>query len=372
MATPDPEKAILEREKIFLHRLEESPNVFENVQTEETGNGKRRRMSKVRKKRSKELDAPKTIQLFVNRYQDITSKFTKDLLTTYKKDTQQCRLPGGFACRLSTSESTASQADAVVHVPSPRWLDDPLEYRRGQLHVLFQPIPMRKDYKDSYLVASFFDITMTHKTTSTIPILSVCRHNTIKILEEISRNRTARFPNKKRKIASFLSGCRQNGNSHFSDDIIYLSQLMDHIRVDSYGTCFHNTDTPYPLCSRDCNQLIADRYKIVLAFDGQVEEDFVSDAIYMAYRGGAIPVYFGSDSIFELVPGAHTFIHAQQYRSGRELASFLDQILHDDELLDGYLENWNMEKMRKIHQSHCFNGSSPICRLCQNVYDLKY
>ena len=382
--TIDPEKSVLEREKLFLHRLEESPDVFRGRQLEykvSPGNRSRLQRGRRRKRARSEptMDESTTILIYVNRYQEISSSFVKNLLSTYRQDIRGCVLPEGFTCRLSTNEGVASQADAVIHVPSARWLEDPLEYKQGQLHVLFQPVPLKTDYKDSYLITSFFDMTMTYKTTSSIPILTICRHNTIKILEELSltTNSASQSPKgdekREKNIASFLSGCKRSGNSHFSDDVIFLSQLMDQVKIDSYGTCFHNKDTPYPLCGKECNSLIANRYKIVLAFDSPLDGDqeFISDAIYTAYRSGAIPVYFGSDAIFELVPGAHTFIHADQYHTSKELGIFLEQILQSEELLAGYKDNWNVERLRVINKAYCFNGTSPICRLCHKVYETR-
>ena len=323
-----------------------------------------------------------SVQLYVNRFQDITVKGIQDLLVTYRREAQKCELPKGYTCRLTTAEEAAKNADAVIHVPSPiaTWLDDPLEYKEGQIHVQFQPYPVKRpETRTSHLSRTFFDLQMTYEPSSQTPLFSICKHNTLRILYEHAHNRSAdhdlisrEVQKKKKGIATFLNGCKASGNNHFTDAMVYLSQLMEHVKIDSYGTCAHNTDTPFPACGRECFEQIAKQYKVVLAFGDLSSPEYISEDIYMAYRSGAVPVYYGGEEVFEFVPGAHTFIHTEQFHSAQELASFLLQVVESDDLVAGYLENWNMKRIQTFKQHYCYNGTSPICHLCQTVYDMKY
>ena len=327
-------------------------------------------------------DHSPSVQLYINRFRNITAKSMQDLLVTYRKEAQKCKLPKGFSCRLTTAEESAHNADAVIHVPSPvaTWLDDPLEYKKGQLHVRFQPHPVKKlDSRTSHLSRTFFDLQMTYEPSSQTPLFSICNHHTLEVMYERARNRsldkdlvTREVQEKKKGIAAFLNGCKLGGNSHFTDAMVYLSQLMEHVKIDSYGTCAHNTDMPFPVCGPACFQEIAKQYKVVLAFGDLSSPEYISEDIYIAYRSGAVPVYYGGEEVFEFVPGAHTFIHTEQFHSAQELASFLLQVVESDELLVSYLENWNMRRIQTFKQQHCYNGTSPICQLCRTVYDMKH
>lgn len=329
----------------------------------------------------KDEQAPSVV-LYINRFNNITSRTMLDLLATYRKEAQRCSLPKGFVCRLSGAEEAAQNADAVIHVPSPvsTWLDDPLEYKKGQLHIHFQPYPVRKlDTRISHLSRTFFDLHMTYESSSQTPLFSICNHNTLDILYKHAQNRSAakdaathEVQAKRKGIAAFLNGCKLSGNSHFTDSMVYLSQLMEHVKVDSYGTCAHNTDTPFPACGPACFQQIAKQYKVVLAFDDLSYPQYIGESLYMAYRSGAVPVYYGGEEVFEFVPGAHTFIHTEQFHSAQELAAFLLQVVESDELLVGYLENWNAKRIQKFKQHYCYNGTSPICQLCQTVYAMRH
>lgn len=327
-------------------------------------------------------DHSPSVQLYINRFHDITARSMRDRLVAYRKEAQKCKLPKGFSCRLTTAEEAAQNADAVIHVPSPAatWLDDPLEYKKGQLHVHFQPYPVKRlDSRISHLSRTFFDLQMTYEPSSAIPLFSICNHNTLRILYERAHNRsvdqdlvTREVQGKKNGIAAFLNGCKLGGNNHFTAAMIYLSQLMEHVKIDSYGTCAHNADTPFPVCGPECFEKIAKQYKVVLAFGDPSSPEYISEDIYTAYRSGAVPVYYGGEEVFEFVPGAHTFIHTEQFHSAQELASFLQQVVESDELLVGYLENWNMKRIQTFKQHFCYNGTSPICQLCRTVYDMKY
>ena len=322
-----------------------------------------------------------SVLLYINRFHNITSKAILDLLISYRKEAQRCNLPKGLSCRLTGADEAAPNADAVIHVPSPvsTWLDDPLEYKKGQLHVHFQPYPVRKlDKGISHLSRTFFDLHMTYEPSAQIPLFSICNHDTLDVLHKHAQNRsvdrdraTHEVQAKKKDIAAFLNGCKLSGNSHFTDSMVYLSQLMEHVKVDSYGTCAHNTDTPFPTCGPACFQQIAKQYKVVLTFDDLLNPLYIGEDLYMAYRSSAVPVYYGGEEVFEFVPGAHTFIHTEQFHSAQELAAFLLQVVESDELLVGYLENWNVQRIQKFKQHYCYNGTSPICQLCRTVYDMR-
>ena len=156
---------------------------------------------------------------------------------------------------------------------------------------------------------------MTYKESSTIPLLNICHKRNIDYFIKEGKNATARkelLRNRNKDIAVFMDGCKASGNSHYGKNTIYLRALMEHIKIDSYGTCFHNKDVPYPVCSSKCYQNIAQGYKMVLALDDPTFEGYIGEDIFLALRSGSVPVYLGSDNIYNFIPGAHTLIYASE------------------------------------------------------------
>lgn len=72
------------------------------------------------------------------------------------------------------------------------------------------------------------------------------------------------------------------------------------------------------------------RYRFNIAFENCLNDcGYISEKIFDAFLAGTVPVYLGNTQIKECVP-KDSFIDASQFRSARELARYLEQVLFAD------------------------------------------
>jgi len=90
-------------------------------------------------------------------------------------------------------------------------------------------------------------------------------------------------------IAVFISNCKIAGAS---ERYQYLQELMNNIKIHSYGGCLHNMDEPkipddpkfLPVAQRRARKIkILSYYKFYLAFENNDIEDYVSGALSSSY-----------------------------------------------------------------------------------------
>ena len=83
----------------------------------------------------------------------------------------------------------------------------------------------------------------------------------------------------------------------------YVSELMKHVQIDSFGHCLHNKDFPQPELSDrqhmkhvEFLKLLA-RYKFVLAIENAVCYDYITEKLWKVLQVGAVPIYFGAPNV---------------------------------------------------------------------------
>lgn len=124
----------------------------------------------------------------------------------------------------------------------------------------------------------------------------------------------------------------------------YVSQLMKHIRVDSYGLCLQNRQLPDFLRDRqkmkDAEFLkILAKYKFVLAIENAVCEDYITEKLWKVLQVGSVPVYYGAPNVREWLPNEMSAILIEDFESPKELADHLQQLHQDDQAYMTYLRH---------------------------------
>ena len=203
------------------------------------------------------------------------------------------------------------------------------------------------------------DIRVDHHPTSHGMFSGACG-----ISIEMTEDMKPPDPATRKGVALFLSNC---GVKWRSD---YVRELMSHIPIDSHGTCFHNVPGPSTRQQyMGTYNEIAGKYRMVVTFENRILQDYISEKIVLAYRSGAIPVYWGPTNIYMWVPGNHTFIDASKY-SPRDLAAYLKRIDEDDDLFRYHTTNFDVKKAKEVWAKHCdFEGY--ICQVCKTGYAKK-
>lgn len=122
----------------------------------------------------------------------------------------------------------------------------------------------------------------------------------------------------------------------------WVQQLMELVKVDSYGACLHNKDLPPELQGsermgeRGYLQLLA-KYKFVIAIENAVCEDYVTEKLWRTLQVGAVPIYLGAPNIEEYLPHPKAAVLVRDYDSVEDVAQVVLGLHKDDAKYKEYL-----------------------------------
>lgn len=159
---------------------------------------------------------------------------------------------------------------------------------------------------------------------------------------------------KTKDVCMFISS--PVNNSHRLE---YLSELMDYLPIDSYGSwrrnCMLDEDKGY-VTKLD----IIKRYKFTIAFENAISQDYVTEKFFEPLIVGSVPVYLGAPNIDRFSPGEHAFIDVRDYDSPKSLADAITESCQDISKYDTFLEwkrkplSTGMKKLIDEQQVHAF------------------
>ena len=139
----------------------------------------------------------------------------------------------------------------------------------------------------------------------------------------------------------------------------FLRALMRLVPTHSYGRCAHNRDGPdrgaFPM-----NWVLFQRYKFAFVWENSVEADYVTEKLYNALAGEAIPVYYGAPNIRDHVPDG-AFVDVRLYPEPRRLAAELRRIAGNATLYAAY-HSWRLNSTVLLGQRFCRYHRH--CRMC--------
>ena len=71
------------------------------------------------------------------------------------------------------------------------------------------------------------------------------------------------------------------------------------------------------------------------AFENQRVDDYITEKLWVTFKAGVLPVYFGAPNIKEHVP-ENSIVHVDDFESHDALVSHLNAILSDEDLYNSY------------------------------------
>lgn len=159
---------------------------------------------------------------------------------------------------------------------------------------------------------------------------------------------------KTKDVCMFISS--PVNNSHRLE---YLSELMEYLPIDSYGSwrrnCMLDEDKGY-VTKLD----IIKQYKFTIAFENAISKDYVTEKFFEPLIVGSVPVYLGAPNIEIFSPEEHAFIDVRDYDSPKNLADDIMTCCQDSSRYDTFLE-WKkkplsagMKKLIDEQQVHAF------------------
>lgn len=146
----------------------------------------------------------------------------------------------------------------------------------------------------------------------------------------------------------------------------YLWELMQHIKIDSYGRLFNNCKLEQDT-GRDSKIELYKTYKFVIAFENSCARDYVTEKFFDPLLAGAVPVYLGAPNAEEFAPGKNSFISVPQFTSPKELADFLQACIEDEQLYNRFLK-WKQQPLATSFLTKTeIQKVNPFIRLCQLI-----
>ena len=128
---------------------------------------------------------------------------------------------------------------------------------------------------------------------------------------------------KTKDVCMFISSSVNN-----SHRLEYLSELMEYLPIDSYGSwrrnCALDEDRGY-ITKLD----VIKQYKFTIAFENAVSKDYVTEKFFEPLIVGSVPVYLGAPNIEMFSPGERAFIDVRNYASPKSLADDIMKYCQD-------------------------------------------
>jgi len=278
-------------------------------------------------------------------------------------------------CKYTKDPSAYVYADAVLQFCLG--MKGKTEYD-GKITVVQCTEPFIQDDRQHFLYnpelkLQDFDIAMTYDPkVSNVPMTfgvwpaeqgSFCNVETW-LVEVVKAKTTKTSPN---PACFFAANCAPERTQ-------YVKDMMDHVGVDSYGSCLHNTDDTAGAHTHNSFDLLMARsssHKFCLAFDKQQTVGYISERLPLAYRSGCVPVYWGRGDADDYEPGPHSYINANNFKGPKELAEYLNYLDKNDTALEEYFK-WKKHPLSPayleyVKHTHC----ASICNLCVKVAEMR-
>lgn len=156
----------------------------------------------------------------------------------------------------------------------------------------------------------------------------------------------------------------------------YLRQLMQFVKVDSYGGCHKNKNDLVPRYGhvngksfKELKVEMAKKYKFSLVFFNQDCDYFVDDQLDHALDAGSVPVVMATDKLDEFLPGnlRTAVIKVRDFKSPKILADYLKYLSKNESEYNKYLE-WKLKGIGDFTGTVIGNHWKPkyplYCQMC--------
>jgi hypothetical protein len=303
----------------------------------------------------------KEISIYLE-FVDKLSKNQRQMGKLYPGKPEGCHLPEGVTCDLQVKNKLADAVFRFVYFIHSNW---PLRYCKEQLLITYTSEAVRET-GPKYQQLDLADIRIDNFLTSDILVKHICIQ-----FPNIYKGFPSPDPAKRTKaVALFNSDCT---HPWFKWRTSYYKEVIKYIHVDSYGKCWHNVDTKENRFADNFIELASktlESYRMALTFENIIQQDYITEKIWVAYSGGAIPVYFGPPDIYDWVPGNHTFIDPRNFSGPKELAEYMKRVAEDDELYKYHTSNFDWDRTKKMMDKYCPRADM-ACNMCKMVYEKK-
>uniref|UniRef100_A0A8C5PJ77 Fucosyltransferase n=1 Tax=Leptobrachium leishanense TaxID=445787 RepID=A0A8C5PJ77_9ANUR len=168
---------------------------------------------------------------------------------------------------------------------------------------------------------NLINLTMTYRVDSDI-------HTPYGWLITNKKQDNYTIPRKSKLVAWVVS----NWNKR-SRRVNYYNELKPHLDVDIFG----RLHMPLP---RSEHYKTLSNYKFYLAFENSIHQDYITEKFWKtSFTSGAVPVVMGPPrQNYERFVPPDSFIHVDDFKSAKELASYLHKLDEDDQKYKQYFK----------------------------------
>ena len=302
------------------------------------------------------------ITIYMDAFQKVKHYFFGDQYEDFLLKSQSCNpLPGGGHCIFNHDDMCS---DAVFYYGGATDLKFSQLFS-DQIVVVFT-MEAESGPMCQFPSPDKYDIKISYKRDSTVPKVFLCVDDAVLRLVKMGQPDVPM--GRKNLVASFIGNC-------IKWRVDYLKELMEYVHIDQWGKCLKNTRGNFWKTRRGSFEqtkldlLAKNPYKFLVAFENIVDADYITEKIYHAYLSRSIPIFYGDKAVFDLTPSNSSLIYANDY-SPKELAELIKRIDSNDTLYSQYFTNWDLSKMRKLHEQYC--SEHFICTTCRKVWDILY
>ena len=149
-------------------------------------------------------------------------------------------------------------------------------------------------------------------------------------------------------VAIFVSNC-VGGRLKWIRALIEASK-KNLLKVDSFGSCFHNTNISSSRSNQDWfneKMEILKRYKFSVAFENSIRDSYVSEKLFMSLEAGTIPLYYGTKKASEYVPQDSTIFLSRFMGDTSKFVNYLRDLTTDYNLFKKYFD-WTVNEYKKM------------------------
>ena len=176
----------------------------------------------------------------------------------------------------------------------------------------------------------------------------------------LSRQETLQFGDRK-GICMLISS-----NINHSHRVEYVSELMKHIEIDSYGRLFNNCKIESDSGRQSAIDIMG-KFKCVIAFENAIARDYVTEKFYNPLYAGAVPIYLGAPNISDFVPDDRCFINVADYDSTNKLVAYIERLMVDESLWMRYTSFVSTPYKQTFREKLNRSKPNPIYLLCHTI-----
>lgn len=118
-----------------------------------------------------------------------------------------------------------------------------------------------------------------------------------------------------------------------------VQQLMQYIRVDSYGGCLNNAQSAQAQSRSQSNSELYASYKFVISIENSNCEDYVTEKLIDGLSSTSIPIVASRDGKPDYTRFApkYSYINAYDFKTAKDLADYLKYLSNNETAYNEYL-----------------------------------